>query len=150
MNCLIYALHPINLVINSHFIFTVVFNTDFINKGNFESGFLFAVYEDITYIIFHFGNKWIIQIRYKQIYYASNELIQQSTAEETNSEITGGPLISYKNLKKAALILRSFNNKVRQQMLGIINEHGSTTVTELYIKMRKEQSVASQHLAILR
>jgi len=35
-------------------------------------------------------------------------------------------------------------------MLKLIDEHGKMTVTELYLKLRLEQSVASQHLAILR
>ncbi len=54
------------------------------------------------------------------------------------------------NVKKAALILRAVNHKLRQQILKLIDEHGKITVTELYVKLRLEQSVASQHLAILR
>ena len=54
------------------------------------------------------------------------------------------------NTKKAALILRAVNHKLRQQMLRLIDEHGKMTVTQLYLKLRLEQSVASQHLAILR
>lgn len=54
------------------------------------------------------------------------------------------------NIKKAALILRAVNHKLRQQILKVIDEHGKITVTELYVKLRLEQSVASQHLAILR
>ncbi|MBL7763736.1 MAG: helix-turn-helix transcriptional regulator [Chitinophagaceae bacterium] len=54
------------------------------------------------------------------------------------------------NVKKAALVLRALNHKLRQQILKLIDEHGKMTVTELYVKMRLEQSVASQHLAILR
>jgi DNA-binding transcriptional ArsR family regulator len=54
------------------------------------------------------------------------------------------------NVKKAALILRAVNHKLRQQILKQIDEHGKITVTELYVKLRLEQSVASQHLAILR
>ncbi|MEI2739012.1 MAG: metalloregulator ArsR/SmtB family transcription factor [Chitinophagaceae bacterium] len=54
------------------------------------------------------------------------------------------------NVKKAALVLRAINHKLRQQMLKLIDEHGKMTVTELYVKLRLEQSVASQHLAILR
>ncbi len=58
--------------------------------------------------------------------------------------------IDYHAVKKAALILRSINHKLRQQIVQLINEHGQMTVTEIYIKLRLEQSVASQHLAILR
>ncbi len=54
------------------------------------------------------------------------------------------------NVKKAALTLRAVNHKLRQQILRLIDEHGKMTVTELYVKLRLEQSVASQHLAILR
>jgi DNA-binding transcriptional ArsR family regulator len=53
-------------------------------------------------------------------------------------------------VKKAALILRALNHKLRQQILRLIDENGRMTVTELYLKLRLEQSVASQHLAILR
>jgi DNA-binding transcriptional ArsR family regulator len=52
--------------------------------------------------------------------------------------------------KKAALILRALNHKLRQQILKLIDEHQKMTVTEIYVKLRLEQSVASQHLAILR
>ncbi len=58
--------------------------------------------------------------------------------------------IDYHNIKKASLILRSLNHKLRQQILRIIYEEKKITVTEIYVKLRLEQSVASQHLAILR
>lgn len=54
------------------------------------------------------------------------------------------------NVKKAALVLRAINHKLRQQILKLIEESGRMTVTEIYVKLRLEQSVASQHLAILR
>ena len=54
------------------------------------------------------------------------------------------------NVKKAALVLRAINHKLRQQLLKLIDEQGKVTVTELYVKLRLEQSVASQHLAVLR
>lgn len=63
----------------------------------------------------------------------------------------GNPLkVELLNVKKAALILRAVNHKLRQQILKLIDEHGKVTVTELYMKLRLEQSVASQHLAVLR
>lgn len=60
------------------------------------------------------------------------------------------PEIDYYILKKAALVLRALNHKLRQQLIKIINESKRLTVTELYVKLRLEQSVTSQHLAILR
>jgi hypothetical protein len=52
--------------------------------------------------------------------------------------------------KKAAMILRALNHKLRQQILKLVDEQQKMTVTEIYVKLRLEQSVASQHLAILR
>ena len=52
--------------------------------------------------------------------------------------------------KKAAMILRALNHRLRQQILKLIDEQQKMTVTEIYVKLRLEQSVASQHLAILR
>jgi DNA-binding transcriptional ArsR family regulator len=53
-------------------------------------------------------------------------------------------------IRKTAVILRAINHPLRQQMLQIIFSKQKITVTELYIALRLEQSVASQHLAILR
>ena len=58
--------------------------------------------------------------------------------------------INYYNIKKASLVLRSLNHKLRQQIIKLINEKDKLTVTEIYVRLRLEQSVASQHLAILR
>jgi DNA-binding transcriptional ArsR family regulator len=68
----------------------------------------------------------------------------------TASENGGTFQVDLLNVKKAGLILRAVNHKLRQQILKLIDEHGKITVTELYVKLRLEQSVASQHLAILR
>jgi DNA-binding transcriptional ArsR family regulator len=58
--------------------------------------------------------------------------------------------VDYLRTKKAALILRAVNHKLRQQMIKLIDDKKRITVTEIYVKLRLEQSVASQHLAILR
>src|SRR5215212_720049 len=68
-------------------------------------------------------------------------------AEEEN----GSPVkVDFVNLKKAAMILRALNHKLRQQIVKLIDENKRLTVTEIYVRLRLEQSVASQHLAILR
>lgn len=68
-----------------------------------------------------------------------------------NSPENGGTFeVDLLNVKKAGLVIRAVNHKLRQQILKLIDEHGKITVTELYVKLRLEQSVASQHLAILR
>ena len=58
--------------------------------------------------------------------------------------------LDFLRLKKAAMILRALNHKLRQQLLKLIDENEKITVTEIYVNLRLEQSVVSQHLAILR
>lgn len=58
--------------------------------------------------------------------------------------------LDYAELRKAVLVLRAINHKLRQRMINLLEENGSMTVTDIYVKLRLEQSVASQHLAILR
>ncbi len=79
-----------------------------------------------------------------------SEPILNVDMQEVNKEADNVLQIDYHNIKKASLILRSLNHKLRQQILRIIYEEKKITVTEIYVKLRLEQSVASQHLAILR
>lgn len=58
--------------------------------------------------------------------------------------------LDYSELRKAVLVLRAVNHKLRQRMIDLLEENQRMTVTDIYIKLRLEQSVASQHLAILR
>jgi DNA-binding transcriptional ArsR family regulator len=63
----------------------------------------------------------------------------------------GSPLkIDFVSLKKASLTLRALNHALRQKMITLIDHYEKITVTEIFMKLRLEQSVASQHLAILR
>ena len=56
----------------------------------------------------------------------------------------------YEKIKKASMVLRSLNNKLRQNILGYIYDKEKVGVTELYKDLKLEQSVASLHLSILR
>ncbi len=58
--------------------------------------------------------------------------------------------LDYSELRRAVLVLRAVNHKLRQSIVDLLEENERMTVTEIYIKLRLEQSVASQHLAILR
>ena len=69
---------------------------------------------------------------------------------ENSATVNGELKIDILQLKKAALILRAINHKLRQQILKLLHQNERMTVTEIYVKLRLEQSVASQHLAILR
>jgi DNA-binding transcriptional ArsR family regulator len=76
----------------------------------------------------------------------NNYLLTLNTPAENGESLK----IDLLNVKKASLVLRAVNHKLRQQILKLIDEQDKITVTEIYIKLRLEQSVASQHLAILR
>lgn len=58
--------------------------------------------------------------------------------------------IDFLMVKKSTMILRALNHRLRQQILKLLESQNKLTVTEIYIQLRLEQSVASQHLAILR
>ena len=54
-------------------------------------------------------------------------------------------------LQRAKMRVRALNHPLRQKMLSLIKNNGNRmNVTDIYVKLRIEQSVASQHLAILR
>lgn len=77
----------------------------------------------------------------------SNEQIHLSADGQSAQDAVN---INYHNIKKASLVLRALNHKLRQQILNLIETEKKITVTEIYVRMRLEQSVASQHLAIMR
>jgi DNA-binding transcriptional ArsR family regulator len=58
--------------------------------------------------------------------------------------------LDYNELRRAALVLRAINHKLRQRIIELLEESQRLTVTDIFVKLRLEQSVASQHLAILR
>jgi len=50
----------------------------------------------------------------------------------------------------SAKLVTRINHNLRQEIIALLEKSGKLTVTDIYIKLRLEQSVASQHLAILR
>ena len=59
-------------------------------------------------------------------------------------------VLDYGKLKKAVLTLRALNNPLRRNILGMLVDKREKIVTEIYTILKLEQSVASQHLKILR
>jgi DNA-binding transcriptional ArsR family regulator len=59
-------------------------------------------------------------------------------------------LIHSSKITKGVFTLRTINHLLRQEMLQLIHEKKRVTVTEIHKKFRIEQSVASEHLALLR
>lgn len=77
-------------------------------------------------------------------------MTMQKNASVTIGQGTENVNLSYENLRKAVLALRAVNHRLRQEIIELLQDREQTTVTDIYVKLRIEQSVASQHLAILR
>ncbi|MBP7931121.1 MAG: helix-turn-helix transcriptional regulator [Chitinophagaceae bacterium] len=75
---------------------------------------------------------------------------QSNFSIKPNQLPTKAPSLDYLTIKKASLVFRAINHKLRQEMIRLIDKRGQATVTEIFVDLRLEQSVASQHLAILR
>ncbi len=81
---------------------------------------------------------------------ATDTLPENPMNSQQEPQSSTGIKIDYLNVKKAALVLRAVNHKLRQQIIKTLDESKKMTVTDIYVQLRLEQSVASQHLAILR
>lgn len=58
--------------------------------------------------------------------------------------------IDYDTVKFADSVCRAILHPLRKKILDLISANGETKVTAIYVKLKLEQSVASQHLAIMR
>lgn len=76
----------------------------------------------------------------------NDEVLKISSDDKSNGDIS----IKYDTLRRSVMVLRAINHSLRQDIIKLLEESGKLTVTEIYVKLRVEQSVASQHLAILR
>lgn len=77
---------------------------------------------------------------------AINDEVLTIGCEKTNDQIS----INFNTLRRSVLTLRAINHQLRQEIISLLDKDGKMTVTDIYVKLRLEQSVASQHLAILR
>ncbi len=68
--------------------------------------------------------------------------------------LTGGSKgeinLDYRILRKAVLNVRAIDHDIRKKIIGMLLEKGAMTVTEIHNALNIEQSVVSQHLAVLR
>lgn len=83
---------------------------------------------------------------------AKSKPTKKSTTKPTTKASTKatGLAMDLEAFKKASNALRALNHKVRQQILGLIDQRGEITVSEIYAKLKIEQSLTSSYLAILR
>src|SRR6218665_2766936 len=79
------------------------------------------------------------------------QTVSANTQVIGKDEASNEPIkLDYVAVKSAAMTLRAINHKLRQQIVKLLEENKRMNVTDIYVKLRLEQSVASQHLAILR
>lgn len=108
---------------------------------------------NIFYIFFErqTGLVWFLDYC-NQISWTNKSFRMRNKKNETVTLKKGGKEVQldYADLRKAVLVLRAVNHKLRQRIIDLLEDGETMTVTDIYIKLRLEQSVASQHLAILR
>ena len=75
---------------------------------------------------------------------------QQTSQLKINHLEKSATSLDFYSIKKVSMIFRALNHKLRQEILRMIDKKGQASVSEIYQDMRLEQSVASQHIAILR
>ncbi|OAV43100.1 helix-turn-helix transcriptional regulator [Lewinella sp. 4G2] len=71
-----------------------------------------------------------------------DEIILRNEGEEVR--------INFDELRAAVLVFRAINHDLRKQIIGLLENTPEMTVTDIYVALRVEQSIASQHLGILR
>lgn len=81
---------------------------------------------------------------------AAKEKLGKESLLIAKEDGSGQIKLEYAKLRRAILTLRSINHPLRKQMLVLLEQKKRMTVTEIYDKLKLEQSVASQHLAIMR
>lgn len=59
-------------------------------------------------------------------------------------------MIPFDKIRDVKLLFRAIDKPLPQQILELLNNEGHLTVTDIYIKLRLEQSAVSQALADLR
>ena len=68
--------------------------------------------------------------------------------KESTQKVLGR--LDMKELKQASKVFRAINHELRLKVIKLLEDNEKLSVTQIYFKLRIEQSVASQHLAILR
>ena len=81
---------------------------------------------------------------------ASSAKTSPKTTPQKTSAIPDSLGINLDELKKVELIVKSLNHKLRLAIIKLLTDSPNMQVTAIYGKLKMEQSVASQHLGILR
>jgi len=60
------------------------------------------------------------------------------------------PTMNSTAYKTATMIIRAVNHKLRKQIISLLDENKRMHVSDIYAKLKLQQSVTSQHLALMR
>ncbi len=71
-------------------------------------------------------------------------------SKKTAVQKPAGFPLDYAELRKGVLVLRALNHKFRQKIVNFLHKKGSSSVSAIHKGLKVEQSVASQHLGVLR
>ena len=63
---------------------------------------------------------------------------------------TSSSVLSIKSLKATKMVVRALDHNVRKNIINLLVDSDEMNVTDIYIRLRLDQSSASQHIAILR
>lgn len=76
--------------------------------------------------------------------------IMQSVSIHTNPSHSSGYELNALQIKSANFITSAVNNTFRQRLIGVLLVNGQLPVKELCSLLNTQQSIVSQHLAMLR
>lgn len=141
------SLHVTSAKYVSDYILEVQFSDGTSQVVNFEQFLKISSHHNTR----HYLNKDVFQdftVEDGRLYWGEHDL-EFDVAKLHKNELLP-PSLPFDSVKKASMILRAVNHKIRRRIIELLEEHKKMTVTQIFIKLRIEQSAASQHLAILR
>jgi len=141
------SLHVSSAKYVSDYILEIVFSDGSTQTVNFEQFLKISSHPNTRYYL----NTDVFQdfaVEDGRLYWGENDLDLDMAKLHRNELLP--PSLPFDSVKKASMILRAINHKIRRRIIELLEENKTMTVTEIFIKLRIEQSAASQHLAILR
>lgn len=76
--------------------------------------------------------------------------MSEHLSEDFNAHSPNQLSVPPEALRRSVALLRALNHDLRRRILQLLYTREPLTVTNIFVELRVEQSVVSQHLAILR
>lgn len=67
-----------------------------------------------------------------------------------SKKVQSVPAMNATAFKAATMITRAVNHRLRRQIISLLDENKRMHVSDIYAKLKLQQSVTSQHLALMR